>query len=86
MALALLAVLAMAGAWSAADAQVTADGFVFNGDEAAYASSSDWFFQMVFVATAASIVSGTLAERIKLWPFLIFVVILTAFIYPIQGS
>jgi Amt family ammonium transporter len=51
-----------------------------------YSVASDWFFQMVFVATAASIVSGTLAERIKLWPFLIFVVILTAIIYPIQGS
>lgn len=51
-----------------------------------YASQSDWFFQMVFVATAASIVSGTVAERIKLWPFLIFVAILTAFIYPIIGS
>lgn len=51
-----------------------------------YASMSDWFFQMVFVATAASIVSGTVAERIKLWPFLIFVVFLTAIIYPIQGS
>jgi Amt family ammonium transporter len=47
---------------------------------------SDWFFQMVFVATAASIVSGTLAERIKVWPFLLFVVLLTGFIYPIQGS
>ena len=51
-----------------------------------YAVASDWFFQMVFVATAASIISGTLAERIKLWPFLIFVVALTAVIYPIQGS
>jgi ammonium transporter, Amt family len=51
-----------------------------------YSVMSDWFFQMVFVATAASIVSGTLAERIKFWPFMIFVVILTAFIYPIQGS
>ena len=51
-----------------------------------YSSMSDWFFQMVFVATAASIVSGTLAERIKVWPFLIFVVILSAIIYPIQGS
>lgn len=51
-----------------------------------YASMSDWFFQMVFVATAASIVSGTLAERIKVWPFLIFVVVLTGVIYPIQGS
>lgn len=51
-----------------------------------YSVMSNWFFQMVFVATAASIVSGTLAERIKLWPFLIFVVVLTAIIYPIQGS
>ncbi len=50
------------------------------------AGTSDWFFQMVFCATAASIVSGTLAERIKLWPFLIFVAILTGIIYPIQGS
>ncbi|CAN0599241.1 unnamed protein product, partial [Laminaria digitata] len=54
--------------------------------DSSYASMSDWFFQMVFVATAASIVSGTLAERIKVWPFLIFVVILSAIIYPIQGS
>ena len=51
-----------------------------------YSVMSDWFFQMVFVATAASIVSGTLAERIKIWPFLIFVVVLTGIIYPIQGS
>jgi len=54
--------------------------------EAGYSASSDWFFQMVFVATAASIVSGAVAERIKLWPFLIFSVALTAVIYPIQGS
>jgi len=47
-----------------------------------YASSSDWFFQMVFVATAASIVSGTVAERVKLIPFLLFTVVLTAVIYP----
>ncbi len=51
-----------------------------------YSVMSDWFFQVVFVATAASIVSGTLAERIKIWPFLIFVVVLTGIIYPIQGS
>ncbi|MFC7047689.1 ammonium transporter [Emcibacter nanhaiensis] len=51
-----------------------------------YASASDWFFQMVFVATAASVVSGTLAERIKLMPFFIFVLVLTGIIYPIQGS
>ncbi|MCB1387463.1 MAG: ammonium transporter [Nitratireductor sp.] len=54
--------------------------------ETGYSTASDWFFQMVFVATSASIVSGTLAERIKLWPFLVFVVLLTGFIYPIAGS
>ncbi|WP_299607524.1 ammonium transporter [uncultured Tateyamaria sp.] len=52
-----------------------------------YASiGSDFFFQLVFVAATASIVSGALAERIKLWPFLIFVVVLTGFMYPISGS
>ena len=51
-----------------------------------YAAASDWFFQMVFVATAASIVSGTIAERVKLGSFFVFVVVLTAVIYPIQGS
>ncbi|WP_259781777.1 ammonium transporter [Aestuariispira ectoiniformans] len=51
-----------------------------------YSVASDWFFQMVFVATAASIVSGTVAERIKFWPFMIFVTVLTAVVYPIQGS
>ncbi len=51
-----------------------------------YSVMSDWFFQVVFVATAASIVSGTLAERVRIFPFLIFVVILTGIIYPIQGS
>jgi Amt family ammonium transporter len=51
-----------------------------------YSVMSDWFFQMVFVATAASIVSGTVAERIKFWPFMVFVVVLTGIIYPIQGS
>ncbi len=52
-----------------------------------YASvGSDFFFQLVFVAATASIVSGALAERIKLWPFLIFVIILTGFMYPISGS
>jgi Amt family ammonium transporter len=72
--------LALLGADEATDALV---GAVVDGG---YSVASDWFFQMVFVATAASIVSGTLAERIKLWPFLIFVVVLTTFIYPIQGS
>jgi len=52
-----------------------------------YASTgSDYFFQLMFCAATASIVSGTLAERIKLWPFLIFTFILTAIIYPIQAS
>jgi len=52
-----------------------------------YASvGSDFFFQLMFCATTASIVSGTLAERIKLWPFLIFIAILTGIIYPIQAS
>ncbi|MCY3575734.1 MAG: ammonium transporter [bacterium] len=51
-----------------------------------YAKMSDWFFQMVFVATAASIVSGAIAERIKLWSFFAFTLVLTAFIYPIVGS
>ena len=46
---------------------------------------SDFFFQVVFVATAASIVSGTVAERIKFWPFMGFILVLTAVIYPIQG-
>ncbi|MEL6914576.1 MAG: ammonium transporter [Pseudomonadota bacterium] len=56
-------------------------------DDYGYASTgSDFFFQLMFCATTASIVSGTLAERIKLWPFLAFVIILTAFIYPIQAS
>ncbi|SFT76042.1 ammonium transporter [Pseudovibrio denitrificans] len=51
-----------------------------------YSTASDWFFQMVFCATTASIVSGTMAERIKLWAFLIFVVVLTGVLYPITGS
>ncbi|WP_342069061.1 ammonium transporter [Yoonia algicola] len=52
-----------------------------------YASvASDFFFQLMFVAATASIVSGALAERIKLWPFLIFVVVLTGLMYPISGS
>ena len=62
---------------------ITAD----QADDISYAAtSSDFFFQVMFCATAASIVSGTLAERIKIWPFLIFTVVLTGLIYPIQGS
>jgi Amt family ammonium transporter len=56
-------------------------------DDYGYASTgSDFFFQLMFCAATASIVSGALAERIKLWPFLIFTIILTAVIYPIQAS
>lgn len=56
------------------------------GDDAPYYSNlSDFFFQVVFVATAMSIVSGAVAERMKLWAFLIFAVFMTGFIYPISG-
>ncbi|MCW8892590.1 MAG: ammonium transporter, partial [Deltaproteobacteria bacterium] len=69
------------GLWSPDDAAAAA------GDYASgYASSSDWFFQMVFCGAACSVVSGCVAERIKLWSFLAFCVFLTGFIYPIQGS
>jgi Amt family ammonium transporter len=70
------------GIWAANDTAAMAG----NLEETAYSTGSDWFFQMVFCATAASIVSGTMAERIKLWPFLIFTALLTGIIYPIQGS
>jgi Amt family ammonium transporter len=63
-----------------------ADGEAAAALDTGYSAASDWFFQMVFCATTASIVSGTLAERIKLWPFLIFTVALTGFFYPISGS
>jgi len=61
-------------------------GFTPEDVDTGYSSYSDWFFQMVFCATTASIVSGTVAERIKFWPFVIFTVLLTGFIYPIVGS
>ncbi len=57
----------------------------FDGD-AVYAGASDFFFQVVFVATAMSIVSGAVAERMKLWAFLAFAVVMTGFIYPIEGA
>ena len=56
----------------------------FDGD-AVYSTASDFFFQVVFVATAMSIVSGAVAERMKLWSFLLFSVVMTGFIYPISG-
>ena len=51
-----------------------------------YSVMSDWFFQMVFVATTASIISGTMAERVRLWSFFIFTIFLTGLIYPIVGA
>ena len=57
----------------------------FDGDSV-YSGASDFFFQVVFVATAMSIVSGAVAERMKLWAFLAFAVVMTGFIYPIEGG
>lgn len=62
---------------------ITGDG-VAGGDT--YAPSADFFFQVVFVATAMSIVSGAVAERMKLWAFAAFAVVMTTFIYPMEGS
>ena len=77
----------LVGSLSIWDASQGAPGAAAVAAEAGgYAAHSDWFFQMVFVATAASIVSGAVAERVKLFPFLAFVVILTAVIYPVQGA
>jgi Amt family ammonium transporter len=62
------------------------DAVLAGGDDAPYYSSrSDFFFQVVFVATAMSIVSGAVAERMKLWSFLLFAVVLTGLIYPVEG-
>jgi len=57
----------------------------FDGDSV-YSGASDFFFQVVFVATAMSIVSGAVAERMKLWAFLLFACVMTAFIYPMEGA
>lgn len=68
-------------------AAMEAVGLADGPDDISYASTaSDFFFQVMFCATTASIVSGALAERIKLWPFLAFILVLTALIYPIQAS
>lgn len=56
------------------------------GGDSVYSDASDFFFQVVFVATAMSIVSGAVAERMKLWAFALFAVVMTAFIYPMEGS
>ncbi len=72
------------GIWGADDSAALAEtGADFSGG---YAAGSDWFFQMVFVAATASIVSGAMAERVRVWPFLVFVAILTGILYPITGS
>ena len=67
-------------------AENTVDEVLASGGDTYYAGFSDFFFQVVFVATAMSIISGAVAERIKLWAFLAFAVVMTGFIYPIQGS
>ncbi len=67
--------------WSGDNSAAAAGDF-----SAGYSAESDWFFQMVFVATTASIVSGAVAERIRLWPFLLFVAVMAGVIYPIQGA
>ena len=63
----------------------TAADVIASGGETYYSNLSDFFFQVVFVATAMSIVSGAVAERMKLWAFFAFAVVLTGFIYPVQG-
>lgn len=67
-------------------AGIEADGVAGAEEPATYAPSADFFFQVVFVATAMSIVSGAVAERMKLFAFLAFAVVMTGFIYPMEGS
>lgn len=66
-------------------ANATADEVIASNGDTYYSGASDFFFQVVFVATAMSIVSGAIAERMKLWAFLGFAVVMTGFIYPMQG-
>ncbi|WP_434353095.1 ammonium transporter [Psychrobacter sp. HD31] len=68
-----------------ADALASSAENGFNGDSV-YSTAADFFFQVVFVATCMSIVSGAVAERMKLWAFLIFAVVMCGFIYPMEGS
>lgn len=65
---------------------ITGDGATGVDEPATYAPSADFYFQVVFVATAMSIVSGAVAERMKLWAFLAFAVVMTGVIYPMEGS
>jgi Amt family ammonium transporter len=66
-------------------AENTVDDTLASGGDVYYSARSDYFFQVVFVATAMSIVSGAVAERMKLWAFLAFAVVMTGLIYPLQG-
>ena len=68
-----------------ADALAASHENGFGGDSV-YSSASDFFFQVVFVATAMSIVSGAVAERMKLWSFLLFAIVMTGVIYPLEGA
>ncbi len=75
----------------AGDDSLVADALARSAEEgfeggAVYSSASDFFFQVVFVATAMSIVSGAVAERMKLWAFLLFAVVMTGVIYPVEGA
>ncbi|MFC3093779.1 ammonium transporter [Alteromonas sediminis] len=75
------------GDWSLFLGGITGDGATgVAEDPATYAPSADFFFQVVFVATAMSIVSGAVAERMKLWAFLAFAIVMTGFIYPMEGA
>lgn len=65
---------------------ITGDGVTGAEEPASYAPSADFFFQVVFVATAMSIVSGAVAERMKLWAFLAFAVVMCGVIYPVEGG
>ncbi|MEZ7818422.1 MAG: ammonium transporter [Pseudomonadales bacterium] len=67
-------------------AENTVEDVLASGGDTYYSARSDFFFQVVFVATAMSIISGAVAERMKLWSFLLFAVVMTGFIYPLQGS
>ncbi|MAT83525.1 MAG: ammonium transporter [Gammaproteobacteria bacterium] len=66
-------------------AENTVEDTLASGGDTYYSARSDYFFQVVFVATAMSIVSGAVAERMKLWAFLAFAVVMTGLIYPLQG-
>lgn len=65
---------------------IVGDGVAGAEEAATYAPSADFFFQVVFVATSMSIISGAVAERMKLWAFLLFAVVMTGFIYPMEGK